>query len=112
MKILLSSIVKFLILVLLTSAACAQITFQKTFSKQQIGGFWSSAVSVQTFDGGYAVIAATGFVAPDWPNVFLLKTDENGTAQWTLDFGDTMQNIPLRLQQTSDSGLIISGMTA
>ncbi|HYV95360.1 MAG TPA: T9SS type A sorting domain-containing protein [Chitinophagales bacterium] len=102
-------------LVLLTIAASGQIIFQKTFSKPQIGGFWSTSTtsnSVQTFDGGYAVMATTGFVAPDGPNVFLLKTDEYGAVQWTLDVGDTLLNEAMRFQQTSDSGFIISGCTA
>jgi len=96
-------------LCLVTSTASAQTIFQKTFKKQQIGGFWSMTAltnPVQTFDGGYAVIMTTGYF-----DIFMMKTDESGSIQWTLFFGDTMFNSAMRLQQTLDSGFIISGNT-
>jgi hypothetical protein len=62
----------------------------------------------QTSDGGY-IIAGAGGYSPNSPDVWLIKTDANGDTMWTKTFGDSLWDYGNSVQQTSDSGYIITG---
>jgi hypothetical protein len=80
---------------------------------------WSSALSsiymagnfktsvVQTPDGGYAV---SGFDFGTTVNIFILKTDENGTEEW-LKIYDFEYSFGMDLSVTSDGGFFVVGLT-
>jgi hypothetical protein len=66
---------------------------------------------VQTSDGGYAILATTqasGEGRGD-PDARLIKTDAEGTQQWTKTYGGTGREIVSSLVQTSDGGYAIAG---
>lgn len=64
----------------------------------------------QTGDGGYIVAGNTD----PWGvhgDVFLLKTDDNGRADWTKTIGGTADEYGNSVQQTSEGGYIVAGYT-
>ena len=63
----------------------------------------------QTSDGGFV---ASGCVYPTgatYPDVYLIKTDSNGNALWTQNYGGPDAEYGYEVQQTTDSGYIIGG---
>ena len=69
----------------------------------------------QTFDGGYIVTGSTAFPtspgATGSSDVYLIKTDGNGNEQWSQTFGGEENNDGFSVQQTTDGGYIIVGMS-
>ncbi|MCK4575365.1 hypothetical protein KAU34_03060, partial [candidate division WOR-3 bacterium] len=66
----------------------------------------------QTSDGGYIIVGMTKpFGVVKTLNVYLIKTDANGDTIWTKMFGGSNYDAGHSVQQTSDGGYIIAGMT-
>jgi len=84
------------------------ITWQKTY-----GGIKSDfANSIQqTTDGGYIVAGYTNSFGAGYNDVYVLKLDENGDLQWQKTFGRTNYEWAYSIQQTTDGGYIVAGMT-
>jgi len=72
-----------------------------------------AAYSVQqTSDGGYVLAGWTNF----WSggnnfDAFLIKTDASGNVQWAKTYGGTNNDSAYSVQQTSDGGYILAGVT-
>ena len=70
---------------------------------------------VQTSDGGYAIAGETywdkWWTPPDWNwDMWLIKTDSNGSTQWTEIYGeDYVDEHAYSVVQTSDVGYAIAG---
>ena len=65
----------------------------------------------QTYDGGYII---TGYIGSNWSyfyDVYLIKTDVDGYAEWTQTFGGDYPDRGEYVQQTDDGGYIIAGYT-
>jgi hypothetical protein len=63
----------------------------------------------QTSDGGFI---AVGFTGPSFAeNIYMVKTDENGTEQWSKVFESTGREFAVGVKQTSDDGYVIIGET-
>jgi hypothetical protein len=66
----------------------------------------------QTSDGGYIVAGWTNF----WSggnnfDAFLIKTNASGNVQWAKTYGGTNNDSAYSVQQTSDGGYILAGVT-
>jgi hypothetical protein len=73
---------------------------------------WDEGYSVvQTTDGGYSI---AGFKELTYTNrdVYLIKTDAMGDSLWTKIFGGADFDEGYSIDQTSDSGYVIAGMTS
>jgi hypothetical protein len=64
----------------------------------------------QTSDGGYICTGATNPTNTNL-DVYLVKTDSSGNAVWTKNYGGSNDDYGWSVQQTADSGYIISGWT-
>jgi hypothetical protein len=93
---------------LIKTDANGNIIWAKTYG----GTRGDSAYSVQqTSDGGYIVAGWTRSFGAYWYNIFLIKTDANGNVQWAKTYGRTDYDLAFSVQQTSDGGYIVAGVT-
>ena len=65
----------------------------------------------QTSDGGFVIAGYTYSFDSDSYDMWLLKTNIVGDTQWTKTYGGTGTDKGYSVQQTSDGGFIISGVT-
>jgi hypothetical protein len=65
----------------------------------------------QTTDGGYIFLGITYPFGAGGPDVYLVKTNENGDTLWTKTYGGSGQDWGFSIQQTLDNGYIITGHT-
>jgi len=66
---------------------------------------------IQTVKGGYAILGKTSSYGAGKQDVWLIKTDSNGTEEWNNTFGGKRGDGGCSLQQTSDEGFVIAGDT-
>jgi hypothetical protein len=93
----------------LTSSALAQTGWWRTYG----GANDEDAFSVQqTSDSGYVVAGYTGSFGAFDGDVYLIKTDASGDTLWTRRYGGSDYDWGYAVQQTSDGGYIVTGLTA
>ena len=66
---------------------------------------WGYSVE-QTSDGGYIVAGDSD------GDIYVLKTDGNGTELWSQTFGGLNDDVGFSIQQTNDGGFIITGKSS
>jgi len=66
---------------------------------------------VQTSDGGYIIAGETQSIDPGISDVYLIKTDSLGSVVWEMTYGGASDDLGYSVQQTSDGGYIIAGLT-
>jgi hypothetical protein len=77
------------------------------------GAGWEGASSVQqTPDGGYIVVGSTASFGAGYADVYIIKTDANGVAQWTRTYGGANWDGAFSVDVATDGGYIIAGQTA
>lgn len=74
-------------------------------------GSISTSTVLQTMEGGYVLFGISYTCGAGAADIVLLKTDSNGNPLWSKCYGDIYDNYSNNIQQTSDSGYIISGYT-
>ena len=70
-----------------------------------------AAAVKQTLDGGYIIVGTTKWDVSSAKDVFLLKTDSEGNAQWRKTFGGSGGEWGNDVVQTSDGGYAVVGTT-
>jgi ribosomal protein S11 len=84
------------------------ISFAKTYG----GTSYDYAFSVQqTSDGGYILAGRTYSFGAGSADIFLIKTYANGNIIWAKTYGGTYYDGASSVQQTSDGGYIVAGLT-
>ena len=99
------------ILLLLLSQALAQppdTLWTRTFG----GSNYDYCYSVQqTTDGGYILGGYTSSYGAGGYDFWLVKTDANGDSLWSRTFGGSNHDYCSSVQQTTDGGYILGGIT-
>jgi hypothetical protein len=83
------------------------------------GDMWEAATSAQqTSDGGYIMAGGTMNSPRFWSDIKVIKTDSSGNVLWTHlyggkdpEWGRPTEDYICSIQQTSDGGYIITGLT-
>ena len=63
----------------------------------------------QTTDGGYIIIGSCKLSSGDDGDIYLIKTDNLGSQQWSKTFGGSFDDVGRCVKQTADGGYIITG---
>ena len=95
-------------LYLIKTDAYGNAVWSKTYGGTGVDIGWSVC---QTFDGGYAVTGRSDTSFSPF-TLFLIKTDSIGDTIWVKRFVSGFGSIGYSVQQTSDSGYIICGITS
>jgi len=85
------------------------VEWNKTFG----GLYYEAASSVQqTVDGGFALCGSTYSYGSGGSDIWLVKTDHLGYAQWNKTYGGTGEDYGYSLERTTDNGFAIAGSTS
>ena len=97
-----------LMLGILGASAQPEEVWNKTF-----GGSGIDLVSQaqEAEDGGYILVGSTESYGAGREDVWLIKTDSNGTELWNRTFGGPKEDNGYSVQKTKDGGYIIVGTT-
>lgn len=83
-------------------------TWDRTFGGSSRDGGYSVQ---QTSDTGYIITGYINSSGSGEANAWLIKTNGNGTQEWDSIFGGANSDCGTSVQQTTDSGFIITGFT-
>jgi hypothetical protein len=107
---------RFLLITVLSVLLCVSLVFTveaASMWSQTYGGTdgdYGRSV-VETSDGGYAIAGYTLSYGAGLRDVWLIKTDASGTAQWNQTYGGTDNDLGYSVVKTSDGGYAIAGTT-
>ena len=84
----------------------------KVWDKTFGGTSWDEGYCVQqTSDEGYIIVGCKGLYGANEGDVWLIKTNNDGNKSWGRTFGGADYDAGSWVQQTSDGGYIITGVT-
>jgi uncharacterized delta-60 repeat protein len=84
------------------------VSWQKTYGGTSLDFAWSIQ---QTSDGGYIVAGRAGSFGAGSNDFWVLKLNSNGTVLWQKTYGGPNDEFANSIQQTSDGGYIVAGLT-
>lgn len=87
--------------------ANGSVVWQKTYGGT--GDDQANAVQ-QTVDGGYIVAGSTTSFGPS-KDAWVFKLDSNGAVVWQKTYGGAVTEYAYSIQQTSDGGYVVAGVT-
>ncbi len=101
-----------IVFIFLTLFSLPCISQQITFEKYYDYGYGEAGTSVQqTYDGGYIITGGQGVAIGDY-RLVLIKTDSLGQVEWDKFMGSgANENVGNSIEQTTDTGYIITGYT-
>ncbi len=82
--------------------------WNQTFGQEEYDSAFSAQ---QTIDGGYIITGYSVFPDEEQTDSWLIKTDEFGNVEWNQTFGGDGDDQLYSVQQTSDNGFILAGIT-
>jgi PKD repeat protein len=94
--------------VIVQKTAPPDVEWMRTFGGN---GYESANWVMQTSDSGYIVAGNTESYGAGKYDIWVVKTDQNGTEQWNRTYGGTDYDSGDSIQQTSDGDYIIAGAT-
>ncbi len=65
----------------------------------------------QTSDGGYIIAGSSYCFGTGDPDAYIIKTDTSGIEEWYQVYGGPTEDFGYSIQQTTDGGYIMAGMT-
>ncbi|KYK23368.1 hypothetical protein AYK24_01105 [Thermoplasmatales archaeon SG8-52-4] len=72
--------------------------------------YYDAGYSVyQTSDGGYIISGTITPAGSTYTDILLVKTDSNGIAEWTKNYGGSDSEYGYSVQETTDGGFIVGG---
>ena len=93
---------------LVKTDANGEVKWNRTFGGESDDGAESL---IQTVDGGYALVGITESYGAGLYDMWLVKTDVNGQAEWNVTFGGVAREIAKCVIQTDDGGFFLIGAT-
>ena len=93
---------------LLKTDSLGDILWTRSYGGSNLDGGYSVQ---QTTDGGYIVAGETESFGAGDPDIYLLKTDSTGDTLWSRTYGGSLSEWAQSVQQTTDGGYIVAGIT-
>lgn len=99
------------------SAQAPEIEWQKCLGGSEIDVMFNPVIIQQTTDGGYIIAGSTSSNDGDVSgnhgatDIWLVKLSSTGDIQWQKCLGGSETDLPNALQQTTDGGYIVAGLT-
>jgi len=82
------------------------------WNKTYGGDYYDAGFSVQqTSDSGYIIAGTTTPSDSTYTDILLVKTDSNGIAEWTKNYGGADSEYGYSVKETTDGGYIVGGYT-
>lgn len=103
-----SVLILFLVLTINLPKTRAQVMFQKSFGGADTEYLFDAK---QTLDGGFIMTGFTLSLGNGDEDIYIVKTDSNGSLIWAKNFGDTGGERGISIEQTADDGFVIAGTT-
>jgi len=67
---------------------------------------------IQAADGGYCIAGVTNIFGGGASDIYIMKTDNLGTIQWTKTFGGVFEDEALSIVRSTDGGFLIAGQSS
>jgi hypothetical protein len=102
-------LVSFAFSVAVCPCACAASMWSKTYGGA--GDDTARGETIQTSDGGYAILGETKSFGAGGSDFWLFKTDVDGDMQWNKTYGGALDEVSGDMYQTTDGGYALAGTT-